>query len=409
MSAYDSDPDHFVRWLANGPCHASERSLRQSFSSRGTYGRYLRTTLEAACLAVTSGAHLVEVEAEVSDLAVGETSIDVAATDGRRFAVDCVALCVGNLPQALPVEAGPVPDRLDRYVSVPWTPGALEGVGPQDTVGLIGTGLTMVDVVLDLRSRGHRGRLVALSRRGLLPVPHRDVAPYPPFLAADRPPGRLSALLAVVRREVALAARRGVDWRGVVDALRAQSDTLWRTLPLAERRRFLRHARPYWEIHRHRVAPEVADELDALRRSGTLSVIAGKIVSLTAGAGAISLQVRHRADGRTRPLDVDWLVNCSGPQLDYELIRDRLVRSLFAAGLARPDALKLGLEVSDDFRLVGRDGTPAPSLYALGPTIRGALWETTAVPDIRKQCEALARHISQRHCARQATHGPSLQ
>src|SRR5262249_35826518 len=154
---------------------------------------------------------------------------------------------------------------------------ALDGIGPRDTVGLIGTGLTMVDVVLDLRSRGHQGAITALSRRGLMPVPHRNVEAYTPFVPADCPPKRISELLAVVRREVRSAAERGIDWRSVIDALRTQIDTLWRNLPFQERKRFLRHARPYWEVHRHRVAPVVADEIDALLRSGSLSVIAGKI------------------------------------------------------------------------------------------------------------------------------------
>lgn len=408
MSAYHSDPDHFLRWLANDQRHQADPSSREAFASRRTYGRYLRATLEAACLSARSGAHIVEVETQVAELTISEGSLEAVAADGRRFPVDCVALCIGNLPQALPVQSDMALDQLERYIATPWIPHVLDGIGPRDTVALIGTGLTMVDVVLDLRSRGHQGKITALSRRGLLPAPHRNIGAYPPFLPTDCLPKTISELFGVIRQEVRKAANRGTDWRSVIDALRSQTDSLWRNLPFSERKRFMRHVRPYWEVHRHRMAPAVADEIEALRRSGSLSVIAGKVASLTAAPRGITLTIRRRQDGGMRDLGVDWLVNCSGPQLDYDLIRDPLVRSLFASGLARPDALKLGLQVSDDYRLVGRDGASADALYALGPPIRGALWETTAVPDIRKQCEAVARQITRQHLATHETFGPAV-
>ena len=394
MSAYNSDPEHFVRWLAGDKPTAAAARSQDGFVSRGTYGRYLRATLEAACLGAKSGAHVVEIDAEVSQLSVGKDSVELVSADGRRFEVGCVALCIGNLPQALPVDSGFTLNDLNRCVTVPWGSPALDRIGPHDDVAIIGTGLTMVDVVLDLRSRGHVGSIQAFSRRGLLPVSHRDVPAYPPFLPSGRPPSTIRALLPLVRREVRSATERGVDWRSVLDALRPHTEALWSNLPATERRRFLRHVRPYWEVHRHRVAPLVGDEIRTLLGSGTLSVTAAKVVSLAANDREVTLSVRNRGAGNVRKVTVDWLVNCSGPQLDYRLIRDPLVNSLFASGLAQPDELNLGLKISGDYRLVGRTGTPAAYLFALGPPIRGALWETTAVPDIRKQCEALACHIT---------------
>lgn len=392
MSAYASDPEHFVRWLGQDRQCAAESHSKDAFASRGTYGRYLRATLEAACLESESSARVVEVQAEVSGLEAGADSVRLTCEDGRHFDVDCVALCLGNLPQALPVQPGVASFNLKRYVAEPWVPHALAPIGPQDRVAIIGTGLTMIDVVLDLRSRGHVGSIEAVSRRGLLPVPHRNVEPYPSFLDPSRVYST-PELFALIRDEMRSAARRGIDWRGVFDSLRPQTDALWRNLSMAERRRFLRHVRPYWEVHRHRVAPAVGDEIQTLLRAGTLSVTAGKIASLAGDDQSIALTVRERASGRRRDITVDWLVNCSGPQLDYRLIRDPLLKALFASGLARADALNLGVQVGDDYRLVGQEGAPAARLFAVGPPIRGTLWETTAVPDIRKQCEALAGNI----------------
>jgi uncharacterized NAD(P)/FAD-binding protein YdhS len=251
----------------------------------------------------------------------------------------------------------------------------------------------MVDVVLDLHSRGHEGHVTAVSRRGFLPLPHRHVDPYTAFIFADHLPRTVMALLRAVRYEVASAAARGLDWRGVLDALRPQTQALWRVLPLPERQRFLGHLRPYWGVHRHRVAPRVAAEISELRRSGYLSVVAGRIQGIELHPTAVSLTVKRRGDGEMQRVDGNWLSNCSGPQLDYDRIEDPLIRILFDRGLARPDVLSLGLDVTDDYRLIGKTGTAADSLFALGPPIRGNLWETTAVPDIRKQCEALAHRL----------------
>jgi uncharacterized NAD(P)/FAD-binding protein YdhS len=397
MSAYDTDPDHFVRWLDDCTEAGSDLQSRHAFASRGTYGRYLRATLDAARLRAAPERSVVEVGAEVIRLNVGGRSIELSTADGGRFDVDCAALCIGNLPPALPAHAGAMPEDLSRYVANPWGTDALGGIGTNESVVLVGTGLTMVDVVLDLRSRGHRGRLTALSRRGFLPVPHRDIEPYPPFLPADRLPTTVSELWRVVRREVAAAAQRGFDWRSVIDALRPQTQALWRNLPLQERRRFLRHVRPYWEVHRHRVSPAVAAEIAELRQSGQLSVIAARIMAVEADGTGYCLRIRYRNREGVQHLRGGWVVNCSGPQLDYGHIRDPLVRSLFDAGLARPDPLGLGLDVTDDYRLVDKAGAAAASLFALGPPIRGALWETTAVPDIRKQCAALASHLAGLH------------
>ncbi len=394
MSAYESRPEHFIKWLESCP-QASGSEPRGPFVSRGLYGQYLRATL-SACLAAHPASSMIGVDSEVLSLQAGERSVELQTSDGARHTVDRVALCVGNFPPALPVKPKTGESGEDRYIANPWS-GGLSRIGNDDSVVLVGTGLTMVDVVLDLHSRGHRGKITAVSRRGFMPLPHREVGPYGAFLAPDSLPKTVAALMRVVRREVEAAAAKGIDWRAVLDSMRPQTQALWRGLPIGERRRFLRHVRPYWEVHRHRVAQPVAAEIEELRRAEKLVVMAGRLQSVEFGATGVAMTVRARGDKTEKPvhrIEGTWLVNCSGPQLDYDRISDPLIRSLFDAGLARPDSLSLGLDLGDDYRLVSRDGVASDVLFALGPPIRGNLWETTAVPDIRKQCEAVARHLT---------------
>jgi uncharacterized NAD(P)/FAD-binding protein YdhS len=391
MSAYDSRPEHFIEWLDSNPPAAGAQA-RGAFVSRGLYGKYLRSTL-SACLDAHPDSSMLGVGAEVVDLSVNGQSVELRTSDGARHKADRVALCVGNFPPALPVRPQTGAAGEARYIANPWS-GGLSRIGKNDSVVLVGTGLTMVDVVLDLHSRGHQGVITAVSRRGFMPLPHRDVSPYPAFLKPQSLPTTVTSLMRMVRSEVAAAAASGVDWRAVLDSMRPQTQALWRGLSIAERRRFLRHVRPYWEVHRHRVAQPVAAEIEELQHAGKLVVMAGRLQTVELGETGVCVTVKARGDNAVHRIKGAWLVNCSGPQLDYDRISDPLLRSLFDGGLARPDSLSLGLDLGNDYRLISKSGVASDALFALGPPIRGNLWETTAVPDIRKQCEAVARHLT---------------
>ena len=246
----------------------------------------------------------------------------------------------------------------------------------------------MVDVAVTLA--GRVGRIVAVSRRGLVPRGHaRPGAPPVEADVAGAPTP--TALLRALRAE---AARAG-SWRAAVDALRPGTAARWQAFTDADKRSFLRHLRPYWDVHRHRTAPDVMDVVDGLRASGRLRVVAGRVVRAEAVAGGAEVVVRTRGGSADREsaeetFGVQTVVVCTGarPAADTPV-----VRHLVAAGLARPDPLGLGLDTDPDGALVGADGRASGALFTLGPLRQGSLWESTAVPEIRAQAAALARHL----------------
>jgi uncharacterized NAD(P)/FAD-binding protein YdhS len=182
----------------------------------------------------------------------------------------------------------------------------------------------------------------------------------------------------------------GADWRAVIDSLRPHSQELWCDLSVAEQRRFLRHLRHYWDLHRHRVAPLVDEALDGLLRSGRLLRHVGWLQACTESADGITVTYRPRGRSVAETIQVDAVVNCSGSESDYRKLDSPLVRSLLGQGLARPDPLHLGLDVAANGALVGTDGIPSQQLFTLGPPKKGMLWETTAVPELRGQAAELA-------------------
>jgi uncharacterized NAD(P)/FAD-binding protein YdhS len=258
---------------------------------------------------------------------------------------------------------------------------------------LIGTGLTTVDVVISLLDQGHTAPIHALSRRGLLPLRHATGPAQP---AGDRHsfPTVLTELARFIRNEAHKATASGGSWQPIVDELRPFMQDVWQTMSPADRARFMRHLRPWWDVHRHRMAGFVADRIDQARASGQLRIHAGRVQRYALQGDRVAVFFRPRGAEGTKTLDVARVVNCSGPRADFDRISDRLIRSLLDDGTARPDPLRLGLDVTGTCALRDRSGAISRRLFAVGPVTKGAFWEMTAVPDIRRQCEFLAQHLA---------------
>ncbi|MET0271251.1 MAG: FAD/NAD(P)-binding protein [Sphingomonas sp.] len=382
MSALPDRPDHFVDWRA-----AQGGRDPATFASRIEYGDYLGHMLREAAAAAPGRLELRH--DTVADMALRRDGVELLFDSGGRLRADAAVLALGNLPpHDPPVFAGKAFGP-DRYVSDPWSADFCAGLRPDDTVLLIGTGLTMIDTVLTLEARGFAGRIVALSRRGLMPRAHHALAPAP---GSPTPPvSRGAALVRAVRQRAA-----AIGWREAVDELRPHTQGLWRSATLAEQRRFVRHLRPWWDAHRHRLAPEIAARIDGLRRSGRLDVVAGGLRdAVPEGEGAL-VTWRSRGEGREVRLDARRIINCTGPQGDLLRTQQPLLRLLLASGCIRPDPHRFGIDVDAGARVIDVKGQASTRLFALGPMTRGAFWEMVAVPDIRVQTWAVAEHLISR-------------
>ena len=280
MSALSDRPAHFAEW-----CTARGLGDGGSFVQRQQYGEYLGELLERS--SARAGDRLVLVRDEAVSATVADDGVTVGLADGRSFDVDALVVAVGNLPPHAPPGLDPHALPGDIYAPDPWDPATVDGLTADDTVMLIGTGLTMVDVALSLDAARFEGRIVALSRRGLLPRPH-----VPPGKAGDRnekPTTVASALLAEVRDRA-----ESIGWRAAVDELRPFTQGLWLSASEDERGRFLRHLRPWWDVHRHRLAPAVAAKVAEMQASGRLDIVAGKPSAFHNRGGHVEVEWRPR-------------------------------------------------------------------------------------------------------------------
>ncbi len=377
MSAYPDDPEHFTRWLAGHEGWSSHGG----FVTRGVYGDYLQDLLREALETTAAGRLLLEQDEAVDVQRSGE-GWRVRLALGREIEAAAVVLALGVLRPAAPATAGEALLSSPRYIGDPWDPKAKLDEEAADVL-LLGSGLTMIDAAVSLWRPGRR--FWAISRRGLTPRPHAPTADHGPEIT---PQGSPREMLAAVR-----AASADGQWREAIDSLRPHVQAVWLGWSQAQRQSFLRHLRPWWDVHRHRLAPSVARRVGLMMRGRELVIRAGEITGLTLTKDNVEVAWRPRASHLTRRLGVSAVVNCAGLLGDLERASEPLLQRLLARGHIRPDPCRLGAAVDVGSRLIGAGGRPEPGLFAVGPLTRGAFWEITSVPDIRSQAAGAAQAI----------------
>lgn len=383
MSALPDEPEHFVHWLA------TNRPDLSGFVPRIVYGDYLRELLDDAKR--RAGDRLILMHGDAVDIAMEGDTVRLRLADGKTIEADRAILAAGNLPPLEPPEIAAAGLQPDLYAPDPWAGELADGLDDDDTVLAIGSGLTMIDVALLLEAKGFRGRIVAMSRRGLVPRAHIE-QPYRPVEYPERPPVDPVALLSFVRQAAA-----GGKWRAAVDGLRPYTQDIWLAASDEGRSRFLRHLRPWWDVHRHRLAPDVASRIAAMQASGQLSIVAGKLSEVERMETCARVRWRPRGAKSEETLSVRRIVNCSGPMGNLDRTTDPLLLNLRKAGLIRPDRHRLGIDVNASAETIGTNGIANPRLLALGPMTRGAFWEIVAVPDIRTHTWSVARKLANAH------------
>ncbi|HTC88473.1 MAG TPA: FAD/NAD(P)-binding protein [Bryobacteraceae bacterium] len=379
MSVFPAAPQDFVEWLKRDSGAPVDPD---AFAPRASFGRYVSDRLEAARSEARPNSVLVLHPAEVLDIERGGERAILRLSDGSGIEADAVVLAIGNAdPRRLPFfpRAGTNP----MFCESAWQPEALTPPDPDSPVVLIGSGLTAVDALVGLRANGHRGLIHMISRRGLLPQPHLPTKSRTPTVPLES--RTLCELVRELRNRVRGAELSGSNWRDVIGSQRGATNDLWLRLTPRDRERFYRHLKPYWDVHRHRMAPEVAAIVDEARRAGTLHVHAGRIQHIAEFSDQLKIEVRLRSQ-EAITMCAHRVINCTGSEQDYRRIDSQLLKSLFRKGWLQSNPQGIGVRS-------GENGKILPWLYAIGPMRIGGLLETTAVPEIREQAAALANTL----------------
>ena len=389
MSLFPDRPEHLCNWLVrNGHPHGPE-----DFIPRPLFGAYVQDALEAQIHRADNLARLYLQDAEAIDCEMLDDDRQVFhLSNGERLEARASVLCIGGTPAGLPLPEDRIAPDARRHLCLNvWADRWMERARPDDTIFMLGSGLTMIDQVMSLRRRGHRGRIHVMSRHGLVPQPHQ--VPRSDALPAPVTPG--AGPLSEMMRQLRAAARSTADWRSAIDGMRPVTQAVWQHLTHEERLRFLRHANAWWNVHRHRLAPDIRARFDEMQESSQVTVSAGRLHEIYSNGNQARVAYRDRHSDTLRQVSADWVVNCTGME-KCSISKVPLLKKMSARGMIAGDALGLGLAVNADSQIQREDGSMVRSAYALGPMTTGQFFEIFAVPDIRVQAKQVAGRIAEK-------------
>lgn len=393
MSCFPDQPDHFLNWVSGREKYSTipKEILAISFMPRKLYGEYLSEVWNETLAASEDIVTVNVFDDEVTDVneSNGDYMISFAVSD--PITTDFVVLATGN---ELPGDPE-IPDKniysSKLYFRNPWDGKYLENLDTDTNILIIGNGLTMVDTVLSLSENGFNGKIFSISPNGLAMLQHRHggVA-YKGLVEELSEPYELNRLFKLFKKHVKLLREIGISAEPVVDSIRGLSQKIWLSLSVEDKKMFIKNLRHLWGVARHRVPIHVYDKIIKLKLEGKLTVIKGRITDIVSSEGGATVKYRNRKTLADEQLIVSRIINCTGPLTDITKSSNKVIRSMAAKGLIRPDALRLGIDADTSFRVIGNGGAPNERILTLGGNLKGLLWESTAVPELRTQAENLA-------------------
>jgi uncharacterized NAD(P)/FAD-binding protein YdhS len=383
MGAFPDDIEHFQKWLTvNNYDYAPT-----DFVPRKIYGEYLREVFADAIAARHPNTTLNLLDDEAIDIISDEDSALVLLKSGEALPSSKVVLAFGNfLPPNLPTASSDYATS-EKYFHNAWNAENLEKIAPDEDVLVIGTGLTAVDNILSLYHKNHTGKITAISKHGWFPAVHQAAKPYECFKDEIAAQDKISGIFKTIRRH----CRRAENWRSVIDVLRPITQETWYRLPAQEKQTFMRHLRRVWDVSRHRMPPKCAEILQQMIVQGRLEVKSGKITDIQMNGG--KFEVKYKGKKGENVIKSDSVINCIGSESNFGKLDFPLVRSLLERGEIKPDELFLGLDATPDGKIINCENKPSKVISTLGTALKGILWESTAMPEIRLQARNLASRL----------------
>ncbi|NEM98520.1 FAD/NAD(P)-binding protein [Pontibacter burrus] len=401
MSLFPEQPLDFYEWLT-AQQHRYKKHLnlpvtQNDFIPRFIFGDYLKSRLQEAEMLAPKTVKLKWIFDEAMAVTKKDKAFHIQFKEHEPIVVHKAVLATGNFaPGNLPIPNQAF-YKSSSYVASPWSAKGLANLQPDAPLLLIGSSLTMIDLVGSLYAEGHKGKIYVVSRHGLLPQPFDVHTKLYHGLKLPDPGTSLTVLelFHTIRQEIVKAEEQGYSWRSVLDAMRVHLPAIWQAFPLSEKKRFLRHVRPFWETHRHRMPASSATLITALQEQGRLELIAGTIVDMVEKGGTASVTIKRRKQTIVQTIKVTRVINCTGPQGDFTKVEQPLIQHMLTEGMIKPDDLRLGLVTAPDATLISASGVPVEGFYTLGPPRKATLYESTALREIRQQAKELAHKLMQ--------------
>ena len=386
---YPDAPDHLHDWYVEqgGPARDADAQGPDGnlYIRRGDFGRYVEAQLRAHSAGNASGSTIRHVRARAVAACRTADGYRLTLDGGQTLAARLTVLAAGyERPRAPPPFDGTASGH-PGFIADPWNTTRLREIPADARVLVLGMSQTASDAIAVLLRNGHNGPIATVARRGLRPrakptgasgpppdIVERLVRPVSLFTAAHGRHGTALSLLRTLRSEVRQAEAAGDDWTGPFGDLRDSVWEVWPALPPAEKRRFLRHLRVWYDAHRFQLPPQVEARIAAAEAAGQLSFEAARCESAASDGSALSVTLRRRGSGERRRERFDAVVNCTGPALRPDRSGNPFVANLTAQGHAALHPAGIGFSVDAECRAFDAGGRADPLLRIVGPPVYGA-------------------------------------
>ena len=398
MSAFAADPEHFLDWvmLQDGYNSTDKQTVADSFLPRYLYGEYLTEIWnETVNMAKAKSVSVSMKNCFVHDIDISKTHVSLTLDNNEKLIADYCLLACGNQLPANPKISEERFYYSSRYFHDPWSANAVENADPLLPVLILGNGLTCADTILALQGNGFRNNIVTVSPNGFYLQPNlfptgADNSILPELNGKTR----LIELVSVINRHRKLVVRRGGNPGSVIDGLRPVTQQLWKNLSAEDKRTFLKRLNFLWNAFRHRIPSEVYRKIMQLKQSGGLVQIRGNILNFSEVSNGVCITYFDKSVKSAHKLLVSRVINCTGPATDILMTGNNLLKNGLKKGIFRQDSLKLGLVAdAESFKMLDHDDKPYQNLFATGALLRGVLWESTAVKELREQAESIASQL----------------
>lgn len=396
MSAFPDDPNHFVRWISKQNPFIKDdiQLIEHSFLSRSIYGEYLNSIWsETIEIAKNKKIKIAFFTCEITNLTLQSDQVILNA-NSTEFVSDRVVLATGNQLPGNPKDIEEKYNENNRYFQNPWKY-TLQQIDANKPIFILGNGLTMVDTVIQLREQKIKNQIISLSPHGFHILPHRNFAYSLPDWVSELPEvPTLLELVSEINKQLKALQKHGISAEPLIDSLRPHTQRFWRGFSNSEKKRFMRHFRHLWGLARHRLPFITYDLIQKERINGSLSIISGSIISIADRENEIEITYFDHSLKQNQRISTTALINCTGPESNINKTDSQLLQNCLKKGYISQDELKLGISTNiESFQTINSEGNENAQLVAIGNLLRGELWESTAVNELRIQAKNLASAI----------------
>lgn len=394
MSAFANEPDHFLDWLVIQEkfIGVDRGLLAQSFLPRKIYGEYLNNIWETSIRNLPENIQLKQYHSVVKDIVLSEEEVVTILNNDLKIPADACILATGNTIPKNPVILNQSFYLSKKYFRDPWSSNSGEELKKDLPVLIIGNGLTMVDTVIGLLEKGFHNTIYSISPNGFNILPHRNTSiQYKSLLNEIPEKVNLNQIVKLVFKHIRLVRSFGITAEPVIDSLRPLTQKIWQEFSDEEKRKFLSRYRHLWGVARHRIPLHIYDMINKLKSEGKLKVISGKLLNIVEKENKAEVEFFNKKTKQTEKVNVQRVINCTGPDSDIKNMEDSFLKSCLEKGYITQDSLKLGADTDvKTFQTINSQGKKNKNILAIGSLLKGNLWETTAVNELRTQAANIA-------------------